>query len=69
MTIDFDRNTIAVRCEDISNLVSLALDLVAELDFVDANGHRIRGMDQLDALLRTTLAQTVGLPAQIEALP
>ncbi|WP_426038215.1 hypothetical protein [Cypionkella sp. TWP1-2-1b2] len=69
MTIDFDRNTIAVRCEDVSNLLSLALDLVAELAFVDANGHRIRGMDQLDALLRMTLAQTVGLPSQIEALP
>ena len=64
-----DRNTIAVRIEDVTNLLGLALDLVAELPFVDANGHRIRGMDQLDALLRMTLAQTVGLPDQIEALP
>ncbi|WP_426034042.1 hypothetical protein [Cypionkella sp. TWP1-2-1b2] len=68
MTIDFDRNTIAIRCSDVSNLVGLALDLVAELPFVDSNGHRIRGMDQLDALLRITLAQTEGLPAQIDAL-
>ena len=52
MTIDFDRNTLAVRCGDVCNLVGLALDLVAELPFVDANGHRIRDMDQLDALLR-----------------
>ena len=68
MTINFDRNTIAVCCEDVSNLLGLALDLVAELPFVDSNGHRIRGMDQLDALLRITLAQTVGLPEQIEAM-
>ena len=63
-----DRDTIAVRVEDVASLVGLTLDLVAELDFVDAKGHRIRGMDQMVALLRMTLAQITGLPDQIEAL-
>lgn len=69
MTTDFDRNTIALRIEDVSNLLSLAIDLVAELNCVDSNGKRIRTVDQLGALLRSTLTQITGMPDQVEALP
>ncbi|MDB5660444.1 MAG: hypothetical protein JWS10_3059 [Cypionkella sp.] len=50
MAATLDRDTIAVLIEDVSSLVGLALDLVSELNFVNADGSRIRGMDQLDSL-------------------
>lgn len=63
-----DRNAIAARVSEVSDLLGLAADLLAEVPAVDANGHRIRGMDQLTALLSVTQAQIAGLPDRIEAL-
>ena len=63
-----ERETIAASAHGISNLLSLAIDLLADLPFSDTTGKRIRGMDQLDALLRMTLAQVADLPDRIEAL-
>ena len=64
----FKRNAIAARASEVSDLLGLAIDLLAEVPIVDSNGHRNRQMDQLDALLSVTLAQVSGLPDRIEAL-
>ena len=66
---DLERYAISIRANEVSTLLSLALDLVADLPFVDANGDRIRGMDRLDALLHVTAATALGLPERIDALP
>jgi hypothetical protein len=63
-----ERDTIAAQVDTLSRLMGLALSLLAECPYVNAKGHRVREMDQLDALLNVTAAQIAGMADRIEAL-